>query len=104
MSLAIRQATPASDESTADDGTGHDDLIHPMIPKCLSFCRRCSFTKEKQLRPERHWERWQTIPSFTFEGRAFEQDVELLSQSAERNWKITACLKEQGTRQKSRES
>ncbi len=92
VSLAIRRQRLLSDEGTADEGTGHDDSHSPDDSKVPLILQEVLVHKGETVAAGATLGALADYSELYIEGRAFEQDLELLSQSAERNWKITAVF------------
>ena len=92
VSFAIRQEPHLSDDSPADENAGHDASHSPVDSKIPLILQEVLVHKGETVAAGATLGALADYSELYIEGRAFEQDQDVLSQSAQRNWKITAVF------------
>jgi len=92
VSLAIRQEPQLADENAAHENAANDDAQSPDASKVPLILQEVLVHKGETVAAGATLGALADYSELYIEGRAFEQDLDVLSQSAQRNWKITAVF------------
>lgn len=92
VSLAFEQERQLPEDNVADESVGHDASHSSDDSKVPLILQEVLVHKGETVAAGANLGALADYSELYIEGRAFEQDLEILSQSAQRHWKITAVF------------